>query len=316
MVKENLDILCGLFGKTRQAYYQKMNYDYKECVAESIILDKVAEIRKDMPKVGGRKLWQEINDSMPVGLKVGRDALFDLLEVNGLKVKMRIRKTRTTYSNHWMFKWPNLIRDIVPTAANQVWVNDITYIGTEAKGFVYLHLVTDLYSKRIMGWCVSSTLQADFTLEALRMAIRNAGCSLTGLIHHSDRGCQYCCDRYIKELQKNDILISMTENGDPLENAVAERVNGILKMEWLNAETFKNQMDVRSRVAEVVNLYNTRRKHLSLGYKTPDQAYGMTGEQRRCWKNYYKQSSLNDEKMLATLTSPVRTNVLAGHTTI
>lgn len=300
-------MLCGLFGKTRQAYYQKQEYVYREAVSEGIILNKIAEIRRDMPRIGGRKLWKTINEEMPADIAIGRDALFDLLDRHGLKVSMRKRRARTTFSYSWMHRWPNLIRDVVPTAANQIWVSDITYIGKE-KDFVYLHLVTDMYSKRIMGWCVSPTLHADYTLSALKMAIRNAGCRLDGLIHHSDRGCQYCCDRYVKELHDNNILISMTESGDPLENAVAERVNGILKMEWLNYESFLDVRDVRARVAEIVNIYNSKRKHLSLGYRTPDQAYGMHGEMDRRWKNYFRHDSGESDDMFEKLTSQIRTD--------
>lgn len=309
MCRASVDTLCELFGKTRQAYYQKMNYEYSECVSESIVLDKISDIRRDMPKAGGRKLWYTINESLPEGLRIGRDALFDLMDRNGHGLKVRARRrTRTTFSSGWMRKWPNLIRDIVPTAANQIWVSDITYVCTRTEGFVYLHLVTDLYSKRIMKWCVSPTLQAGYTLSALRMAMRNAGCSLKGLIHHSDRGCQYCCDTYVKELRDNGIFISMTESGDPLKNATAERVNGILKMEWLNQEHFQEIVSARKRISEIISIYNAKRKHMSLGYRTPDHAYGMQGKQERCWKNYYRKHSDRDDYLAEILTSSNRTS--------
>lgn len=189
------------------------------------------------------------------------------------------------------------------TASNQVWVSDITYIETD-QGFVYLHLVTDDYSKKIMGWCLSTSLHAEYTIEALRMAIRNAGCDLTGLIHHSDRGCQYCCEKYVKLLQDNNIRISMTQDGNPRDNAIAERVNGILKMEWLYDNHFADFEDTYKRVGVVINLYNNRRPHLSLNYKTPTEVYMETGVQQRVWKNYYKgQSQDKVSTVIATLTS-------------
>lgn len=296
--KKSVDALCALFGKTRQAYYQKMNYRYEEYAEEGIILDIIAELRKDMGKLGGRKLWHEINAAHP-GM-VSRDKLFDILDRYNLKVTRRRRTIRTTWSASWLHRFPNLVKDIVLTAANQVWVSDITYIETE-DGFVYLHLVTDAYSKKILGWCLSPSLHAEYTIRALQMAIRNAGCNLTGLIHHSDRGCQYCCEKYVKLLQDNHIEISMTQNGDPRDNAIAERVNGILKTEWLNDEIIKGLSDAQRRVAEVINIYNNRRPHLSLNYKTPAQAYLEEGLQKRVWKNYYKANK--PEEVIAVITN-------------
>jgi transposase InsO family protein len=199
------------------------------------------------------------------------------------------------------------VKDLVMTAANQVWVSDITYVETES-GFVYLHLVTDAYSKKIMGWCLSPSLHAEATIKALQMAIRAAGCDLTGLIHHSDRGCQYCCEKYVKLLQDNGVLISMTQDGDPRDNAIAERVNGILKTEWLYDDHFKGFQDAYVRVAQVINLYNNKRPHLSLNYQTPAQAYLETGAQVRVWKNYYKSNKPEEvATIIAELTSGCRT---------
>ena len=149
-------------------------------------------------------------------------------------------------------------------------------------------MVTDAYSKKIMGWSLSLSLHSDATISALQMTIRNAGCDLKGLIHHSDRGYQYCCEKYVKLLQDNGIEISMTQDGDPRDNAIAERVNGILKTEWLYDDHFIGFADAHRRVAEVINLYNYKRPHLSLNYKTPSEAYLETGEQVRVWKNNYK----------------------------
>ena len=303
--KMSVEAICVLFGKTRQAYYQRLNYRYEEFAEESIILDLIAEYRKDMGRIGGRKLWHEINGRLPGG--IGRDRLFDILDRHHLKVNRRRRTVRTTWSESWLHQFPNLVKDMVLTAANQVWVSDITYIETE-EGFVYLHLVTDAYSKKIMGWCLSPSLHAEYTISALQMAIRNAGCDLTGLIHHSDRGCQYCCEKYVKLLQDKRVKISMTQDGDPRDNAIAERVNGILKTEWLNDEHFKGYGDALQRVAEVINIYNNRRPHLSLNYKTPAQAYLEEGLQQRVWKNYYKANKPEEVAVvIAELTSGCRT---------
>ena len=289
--EESMDTLCKLFGKTRQAYYQRINYNYIGQTQESIIVDMIKEIRRTMGKIGGRKLWYLLNRTFP-GV-IGRDRLFDILERYNLKVSKRKRSVRTTWSAAWMRRFEDLAKGLILTAANQLWVSDITYIRT-CKGFLYLHLVTDAYSKKIMGWCLSETLNAENTISAMQMAIRNAGCDLTGLIHHSDRGCQYCCERYVKLLQDKNIAISMTQGGDPRDNAIAERINGILKTEWLDDECFFGFEDAYNRIAQVVEIYNNIRPHLSLDYKTPAMAYNETGNQKRRWKNYYNCKNKED----------------------
>lgn len=293
--------MCGLFGKTRQAYYRHLNYKYVEMATEEIVLSLVYEYRSEMGRIGCRKLQHLINSRLPEDMKVGRDALYTLLERNSLLHKRRRKSVRTTWSNHWMHKYPNLITGVIPTASNQIWVSDITYIETVNAGFMYLHLVTDLYSRKIMGWCLSPTLHAEYTLKALEMAIRNAGCCLTGLIHHSDRGCQYCCERYVSLLKSSGILISMTQSGDPLENAVAERVNGIIKNEWLMHENIIDGNIALKRISEIVNIYNNIRPHASLNYLTPESAYTENGILERKWKSSYGRMCDN-EKMITSLT--------------
>jgi transposase InsO family protein len=293
--------LCGLFGKTRQAYYRHLNYKYVEMATEEIVLSLVYEYRSVMGRIGCRKLQHLINSHLPEDMKVGRDALYTLLERNSLLHKRRRKSVRTTWSNHWMHKYPNLITGVIPTASNQIWVSDITYIETVNDGFMYLHLVTDLYSRKVMGWCLSPTLHAEHTLKALEMAIRNAGCNLTGLIHHSDRGCQYCSERYVSLLKSSGILISMTQSGDPLENAVAERVNGIIKNEWLMHENIMDGNIALKRISEIVNIYNNIRPHASLNYLTPESAYTENGILERKWKNSYGRMRDNEE-MITSLT--------------
>ena len=293
--------MCGLFGKTRQAYYRHLNYKYVEMATEEIVLSLVYEYRSVMGRIGCRKLQHLINSRLPEDMRVGRDALYTLLERNSLLHKRRRKSVRTTWSNHWMHKYPNLITGVIPTASNQIWVSDITYIETVNDGFMYLHLVTDLYSRKVMGWCLSPTLHAEHTLKALEMAIRNAGCNLTGLIHHSDRGCQYCSERYVSLLKSSGMLISMTQSGDPLENAVAERVNGIIKNEWLMHENIMDGNIALKRISEIINIYNNIRPHASLNYLTPESAYTENGILERKWKNSYGIMRDNEE-MITSLT--------------
>ena len=289
----SVEKLCELFGRTRQAYYQRLKYDYVERSEESVIIRMVRDYKESMGKLGARKIWHLINSKEP-GF-VGRDRLFGIMASHGLLNPRRKRSIRTTWSASWLKRFPNLAQDVIPTASNQLWVSDITYIATSS-GFLYLHLVTDAYCKLIIGWSLSRTLHASFTLEALRMAIRHVNCDLTGLIHHSDRGCQYCSEAYVKLLQDNKIKISMTQTGDPRDNPIAERVNGILKTEWFDGNDFQSYEDAYARVAEVINVYNTQRPHLSLNYQTPILASLQTGIQVHKWKNYYKSKNQQDEK--------------------
>lgn len=282
-----MSTLCELFGKSRQAYYQRKKYVYKDEVKTEILLQMVAKERIKMPKLGGRKLLVRLESKWPEELKLGRDSFFDFLRSNQLLVR-RKRGIRTTFSDHWMHKYPNLIKDVIPTRPHQIWVSDITYIRT-AQGFGYLSLITDMYSRKIIGWKLASTLQARYTLEALEMAINQLPKGSIGVIHHSDRGVQYCCDDYVKMLKSNNINISMTENGDPRENAVAERVNGILKSEWLNQIKLKTRQDALRELSRIIRIYNQERPHSSISMKTPEYAHLSNDELSRCWKNYYKR---------------------------
>ena len=215
----------------------------------------------------------------------GRDRFLSLLRRHGLMQKPR-KSRSTTNSNHRYRKWKNLIRGLVPTRANQLWVSDITYIGL-AGGCCYLHLITDAYSHKIIGWCLSESLSAVFTLKALRMAIEQAGGDLSGLIHHSDRGVQYCCDLYVEELQKHNILISMTEDYKPTDNGVAERVNETIKYEsvYRQERRFETYGEALEQIGRFILFYNSRRPHYSIGLQTPDAVHGPTGEQKRMWKD-------------------------------
>lgn len=225
---------------------------------------------------------------------MGRDRLFDVLSANYLLVKRRKKQTITTNSYHRFKKYPNLIRDFIPTKPNQLWVSDITYWKI-ATGFVYISFITDAYSRKIIGSHVAQTMEAIETLEALKIAIfglREGIDCYFQLTHHSDRGIQYCSDKYIKLLENNNIRISMTENGDPLENAIAERVNGIIKEEYLNDYQIDNIKQAKELLKTVVELYNNERPHMSIGNLTPNQVHQNNIKTEKLWKNYYLKSPI------------------------
>ncbi len=248
------------------------------------IIDAVRQIRQLDPGIGYLKLWLMMKRMFLWDWVPGRDAFLNLLRDFQLMQK-RPKPRHTTNSNHRYRKYKNLIRGFVPTRANQLWVSDITYIDL-VDGCCYLHLVTDAYSHKIVGWCLSDTLEAEHTLEALRMALSQATADeLRGLIHHSDRGVQYCCNAYTDELRKYGIRISMTEDYRPTDNAIAERVNGILKTEVVYREKrFKSIDDARERISLFIGFYNDQRPHASIGMKAPSQAHLEHGSQQRMWK--------------------------------
>jgi transposase InsO family protein len=239
--------------------------------------------------MGGRKLHFMIReDTGRLKIKMGRDALFDLLASEHMLVRPRKRKHITTNSKHWFKKYPNLIKDFIPDGPNQLWVSDITYIKAKHE-FSYLFLISDAYSKKILGYRLAKNLDSIHAVNSLQDAIKNTCQPISGLIHHSDRGIQYCSKEYTDLLNKHAISISMTENGDPLENPVAERINGILKDEYLN-DKIKNQnnLDIND-LSYAINKYNKTRPHLSCDMLTPEQAQHYRGNLRRMWKNYYRK---------------------------
>jgi len=257
----------------------KSNAKYR--LEEEVLLGMVHNYRKQMPRIGGAKLHYLINQS---GYRIGRNALYDLLRNNKLLVRKRRKRVITTDSRHWMRKWPNLIRGFDFYQPNQLWVSDITYINLN-HGFAYLSLIIDAYSHKIMGYKLGSTLESEGSISALCMAIENTPENhRTGLIHHSDRGSQYCCKKYVKILKNNNIRISMTENGDPYENALAERVNGILKSEWIDHERYDNFEQANNRIGQIINIYNTLRPHLSCDMLTPVQAQLKVGKLKKRWQ--------------------------------
>jgi putative transposase len=235
---------------------------------EELLLSEVRRIRHRQPKIGGKKLYKMLEGFMQgIGLKRGRDRFFDLLRVNGLLVERRKKYVVTTNSRHRFRMYPNLKKELVLTGPNQVWVADITYIKT-ITGFCYLALLTDAFSRKIVGYDLGQSLSIESSMRALKMALKQNGYP-SGLIHHSDRGVQYCSYDYTGLLQENGVKISMTEQNHVYENALAERVNGILKEEFLLGETLLSYKVARKMVKQSVEIYNNERPHLSLNYETP-----------------------------------------------
>ena len=265
-----------MFGKSRQAYYKAKDYDIQEAFEEVLVLDLVAKIRKrsQTSRWGVRKLYPLLTEDLSLlGTKMGRDKLFELLGANGLLVKRRKRKFFTTQSHHWLRKHQNLVADLVVSTPNQLWVSDITYVlitGTPH----YLYLITDAYSQKIVGWNVTRDLKAESALKALRMALKSIKkLDPFSLMHHSDRGIQYCSYEYTGLLEKHNIWISMTKPASPQENAIAERVNGILKEEWLIDLEGISVTDVKTSIDQIIAIYNEMRPHQGLGNITPAQVH-------------------------------------------
>lgn len=246
------------------------------------MLKLVADIRKELPRIGTAKLHFMLEKPFAEHrIKLGRDGLYALLDRHGLLLRKRKRKARTTDSDHPYRKYPNLIRELQLSAAGQLWVSDITYLRLP-EGFCYLSIITDAYSHKIVGYCLQPGLHAVGPLQALAMASSDNVMSEM-LIHHSDRGVQYCCGEYVDELNAKKIRISMTENGDPYENAIAERVNGILKDEFALDRIFSSVEEAQLVVTSAVERYNTLRPHASCDYLTPEQAHAMEGPMRKRW---------------------------------
>lgn len=259
----------------------------------SFIIEKVMEIRKNHPKMGGRKLYYIIKPSMESeGIKLGRDKFFDVLSRHNLLINRIIRSIRTTYSNHWLRKYSNLIKEKKVDFPNEVWVSDITYWHIGDK-FLYITFITDMFSKKILGYAVSDEIKTKDILPSLEMALKNRKGPIMSLIHHSDRGCQYCSSEYVERLKKEKIKISMTESGDPLDNALAERINGIIKTEYLSNIRIKNKEEGLEAVKKGVTLYNESRPHLSCNLHTPNEIYEGKFKPKKLWKNYYYSTNVS-----------------------
>ena len=276
-----------MLGYSRQGLYKAQLNHQKACFQEELIVQQIHKIREHQPRCGGRKLHYMLQTFLAEHqFSIGRDALFEVLLNNGLLIRRRKRKKPvTTDSFHRYKKYKNLIKEFIPVASNQLWVSDITYIHLQ-NSYAYLSLITDAYSRKIVGFYLSKTLEASGSIKALKMALQNNEVAPNTLIHHSDRGVQYCCNEYVSIVKNKKIKISMTENGDPLENAIAERVNGILKDELLE-EMYKDYASAQEGVAKAISVYNHLRPHSSISYKTPVELHTNNETVERRWKNYY-----------------------------
>jgi putative transposase len=237
------------------------------------VLGLVRELRREQFRLGTLKVYKLIQPQLKkMNIKLGRDKFFDIMRENRMLIQRKRRFHKTTNSNHRFRKHPNLIKGNIYNKSEQVWVSDLTYIKTE-KGFLYLSLITDLYSKKIMGYHLADSTKVENTTKALRMALCNRQYPNRELIHHSDRGFQYCSDEYTGLLSANKIKISMTQSYDPYENAAAERVNGILKDEFEIGEGFVNDPQAHREINNAIKVYNSKRPHMSCDYSTPNFAH-------------------------------------------
>lgn len=263
------------FNLKRDAYYKYKNRADKSLKIEQQVIQIVQQKRKSLPREGVRKLKKSLHKEFTkANLKIGRDTLFNILRKHNMLTLRKKPTFKTTNSMHRFYKYKNIIKNLEVTKPNQVWVSDITYIRT-VRGFCYLALITDLYSRKIIGYDISNSLELNGCVRALNKALYQAK-NINGLIHHSDRGIQYCSNKYTQILKRKNIKISMTEENHCYENAVAERVNGILKDEFYLDQTFDNLNHARKATKSAINLYNQIRLHVSLDYKTPNMVYKLT----------------------------------------
>ena len=278
-----------MFGIDRQVYYRKIKRrKIKQDKAKQVV-DMVLEIRTEMPRIGSKKLYYLLQKELKA-LKIGRDKFIDILRANYLLIAPKRSYHITTNSHHRFRKYKNQILDLQINRPEQVWVSDITYIGKREKP-CYLSLITDAYSKKIVGYNVSNNLNTESSLVALKSAIKQRKNKQTPLIHHSDRGLQYCANDYQKTLNKNDIKPSMTQNSDPYENAVAERVNGILKQEFNIDKYHKDLSIMKQIIKESIAIYNQKRPHYSNHMLTPNQMHNQSKVKMKTYKT--KNSTKN-----------------------
>lgn len=266
--------LCEAFDMKRDAYYKYLRRYKRSEATKETVLSMVRERRKVQSREGAKKMHKAFAEEFHKRkIKVGRDKLFDILREKDMLVKRKRSYVKTTNSYHKFHKYKNLIKDLEITRPNQVWASDITYIRL-THGHCYLALITDAFSRKIVGYDISNSLELAGCLRALKMALRRAR-PTPGLIHHSDRGLQYCSNQYVEALKKSNIKISMTEENHCYENAMAERVNGILKDEFYLDQSFASVNLARKASQNAIEIYNSKRLHLSLGYKTPNQVFKM-----------------------------------------
>ncbi len=266
-------------------YYRSKKSENKGKQTASIVVEKVQQVRMRMSELGTRKLYEKLYDELRE-LGVGRDRLFTIMKANHMQILPKRQYHITTNSHHRFRKHRNLVENLTINRPEQLWVSDITYIGNR-KNPMYLSLVTDAYSKKIMGFNVSNSLHAQGAVKALKQALKNRRYHNEQLIHHSDRGLQYCCDDYQKTLTNSNLMCSMTEKYDPYQNAIAERVNGILKQEFIKGILVKDVSLMSKLIEQSINIYNHERPHYSCYMKTPEFMH----QQRKIKIRTYKKNS-------------------------
>ena len=285
--------MCSVFGYSKQAYYKLLLQIANTSVKEEVIVGLIKKKREIWKRGSGRNLHQCLQPEFKThAIKIGRDKFFDVLRNNHLLIKSKRCRAKTTCSYHHFNRYKNLIERAVPTRANEVWVADITYLWLKPQDkFCYLSVITDLYSRKIVGHCVHESLSVKGCIDALKQAIRNKKDKTGPLIHHSDRGVQYCCHAYVKLLQKQQIQISMTQTGDPLENAVAERIHKTIKEEFTDERqiNFCNIGRAKTEIKKFIEFYNQQRPHRSVQWLTPDKAHQCSGALKRVWKTYRRK---------------------------
>ena len=294
----SLDNLCEVFGYTRQAWYNHLKRSELQVFQEHIVLQRIREIRTELPKTGCIKLYKSLNSGFlqRLGINMGRDAVFNLVRENGMLIKSKKRYAVTTDSDHRYKVHKDLVQRRPAQYAEEIWVSDITYITTVA-GFTYLSLVTDAYSRKIVGYYLSMNLKAEGCITALNKALNERIYPENTLIHHSDRGTQYCCDAYVSRLQEKDVLISMTQSGSPYDNAIAERVNGILKSEFDLYVIFDSYCQACQAVDQAILKYNTLRLHASCGYQTPEVVHQQKAATNRFTQNTSYVNNYQEENI-------------------
>jgi len=287
--------MCSLFGYSKQAYYKQLQQNADRSVKEEVIVGLIQRKRLLWKRGSGRNLHQCLkNDLAKHQIKIGRDKFFDVLRDNHLLIKTKRIRAKTTCSYHHFNRYANLIKDIIPSRSNQVWVSDITYLWLKPQDkFCYLSVITDLYSRKIVGHCVHESLSVKGCMDALKIALSSRKDKTIPLIHHSDRGVQYCCNEYVSMLQKHQVQISMTQTGDPLENAVAERIHKTIKEEFTDERqiSFCNIGKAKTEIQKFIAFYNQKRPHRSIEWLTPNAAHQRNGSLRRVWKTYYSKTT-------------------------
>ncbi len=299
-----------LLGVSKQAYFKRdENVLMEKLAQEELAVSYIKEVRAKDHGIGGKKLWYMYKNAFKDNKPMGRDRFENVIDAYGLKVRKRIRKPRTTDSTHGLPVYPDLVKNFIPTAINQLWVSDITYIpiwlDTERYVFCYLSLILDAYSEEIVGWSVGMTLETTYPLQALDMALPRLRTpeEAAALIHHSDRGVQYASHQYVRKLKERGIGISMTESGDPKDNAKAERINNTVKNELLKGMRFTSLTEVVQALEVCIKFYNEERPHMSLDMMTPREAATMTGDIKKRWHSF-REAHIRANVQAASSTTP------------